>query len=84
VKAKKRLIEKTSAASKVTLNQESIRRLPQGDQVRLNQLLASTTPGIIEGGFGVLFVRGNHGNIQYQIDGVQLPESPSNTLGGTI
>ncbi|MEO5971598.1 MAG: TonB-dependent receptor [Bdellovibrionia bacterium] len=80
VKAKKRLIEKTSAASKVEISKEAIQKLPQGDQIKLSKLLAITTPGIVEGAFGVLFVRGNHGNIQYQIDGVQLPESPSNTF----
>jgi len=80
VKAKKRLIEKTSAASKVEISKETIQKLPQGDQIKLSKLLATTTPGIVEGPFGVLFIRGNHGNIQYQIDGVQLPESPSNTF----
>ena len=80
VKAKKRLIEKTSAASKVEINKETIQKLPQGDQIKLSRLLAITTPGVVEGAFGVLFIRGNHGNVQYQIDGVQLPESPSNTF----
>ncbi len=80
VKAKKRLIEKTSSASKIEISKETIQKLPQGDQIKLSKLLAITTPGVVEGPFGVLFIRGNHGNIQYQIDGVQLPESPSNTF----
>ena len=80
VKASKRLIEKSSTASQVNINKETIQTLPQGDQVKLSKLIASTTPGVIEGPFGALFIRGNHGNVLYLIDGVQLPDSPSNTF----
>ncbi len=81
VKAKRHLIQNTSTASKTTVNQEEIRQLPQGSEVSLPKLITSTTPGVVGGSFGQMFFRGNHANTQYQIDGVQLPESPSNTFG---
>jgi outer membrane receptor for ferrienterochelin and colicin len=81
VKAKKRLIQKSASVSRVEINKEAIANMPQGENIKLPKLLASTTPGIVQGAFGQSFIRGNHANIQYQIDGVQLPDSPSNTFG---
>ena len=81
VKAKRRLIHTSASTSSTEINQEEIRKLPQGSEISLPKLLASTNPGVVQGAFGQLFFRGNHANIQYQIDGVQLPESPSNTFG---
>jgi outer membrane receptor protein involved in Fe transport len=81
VKAKKNLVSGSAAASSREVDHEMIEELPEGDDVKLPKLLATTTPGIIQGPFGQTFVRGNHANIQYQIDGVQLPDSPSSTFG---
>lgn len=81
VKAKKNAVASASSHSSREVNHEMIESLPQGDDVKLPKLLATTTPGIIEGPFGQTFVRGNHANIQYQIDGVQLPDSPSSAFG---
>ena len=71
----------SAPASVQQMNKEAIESMPQGGDIALPKLLATTTPGIVEGPFGQTFVRGNHANIQYQIDGVQLPDSPSNTFG---
>lgn len=81
VKAKRRLVQNSAPVSSVEISHEMIQKLPQGDQVRLPTLIANTTPGVVPGAFGQMFIRGNHANIQYQIDGVQMPESPSNTFG---
>jgi outer membrane cobalamin receptor len=81
VKAKKNLVSGSAPSSTREVNQEMIQKLPEGDDVKLPKLLATTTPGIIQGPFGQTFIRGNHASIQYQIDGVQLPDSPSNTFG---
>ncbi len=81
VSAKKKLIQSSAARSSVEVSSEMIRQMPQSDQIKLPKLIASTTPGVVSGAFGQLFIRGNHANIQYQIDGVQLPDSPSNTFG---
>jgi outer membrane receptor for ferrienterochelin and colicin len=80
VKAKKRILPKSST-SKQEVTQERIRQLPQGDAIPLPKLISTTTPGVVPGAFGQLFIRGNHANIQYRLDGIQLPDSPSNTFG---
>lgn len=81
VKAKRRLIHGSTSVSSTEINQEQIAQLPAGNEISLPRLLTTTTPGSIAGPFGQMFFRGNHANIQYQVDGVQLPDSPSNTFG---
>ncbi len=81
VKAKKHLIHSAASVTSTEVGQQQIQKLPQGDQISLPKLLTTTTPGTVQGAFGQVFFRGNHANIQYQIDGVQLPDSPSNTFG---
>ena len=84
VKAKKNRVNGSATSSAREMNKEMIQNLPQGDDVKLPKLLAATNPGIVQGAFGQMFIRGNHANIQYQIDGVQLPDSPSSTFGQAI
>ena len=82
VRAKRhKKVQDGTSTSSVQITKEDVQELPQGDQVSLPKLITSTTPGVVPGAFGQMFFRGNHANIQYQIDGVQLPESPSNTFG---
>lgn len=81
VTAKKHLVQNTSAVSSAEISSADIAKAPQGETVKLPKLLSSTVPGVVPGPFGQSFIRGNHANIQYQIDGVQLPDSPSNTFG---
>ena len=81
VRSSRTMIEDTSSTSKKLITREKVRSLPLGDQTTLPKLLSTTNPGIVQGNGGQLFVRGNHANIQYQIDGVQLPDSISGTFG---
>src|SRR5436309_10213239 len=66
-----------------TLGHEDIQELPRGDTASVNQIL-STQPGFVYDSFGNLYVRGNHANIQYQLDGVTLPDSVSGLFGGFL
>jgi outer membrane receptor protein involved in Fe transport len=84
VKAKKHLIHKSSATSSTSIAQEQIQQTPGGSEVSLAKLLTTTTPGVIAGPFNQTFFRGNHANVQYQIDGVQLPDSPSGSFSEAI
>jgi outer membrane cobalamin receptor len=84
VKAKKRVIETGESRSSVEITSEAIEAMPQSEQIKLPKLISSTMPGVVSGTFGQLFFRGNHANIQYQVDGVQLPDSPSNTFGDAL
>jgi outer membrane receptor protein involved in Fe transport len=81
VTVKKHVVQTTSSNSSQEVTSSEIDNLPQGSNVSLPHLLAATTPGVIQGPFGQTFIRGNHANIQYQIDGVQLPDSQTNAFG---
>jgi len=55
-----------------------IAKLPLGDATPLNQVLLRA-PGVVQDSFaaGQLHVRGDHANLQYRIEGVELPDSVS-------
>lgn len=50
-----------------------IANLPQGESTSLNQVLLQA-PGVVNDSYGQLHIRGDHGNTQYRINGVILPE----------
>jgi outer membrane receptor protein involved in Fe transport len=62
-----------TGGSKYTFTQQAIQELPQGDNTPLNQVLLQA-PGVAQDSFGQIHVRGDHANLQYRINGVQLPE----------
>ena len=57
-------------------DRQDIRNLPLGDATPLNQVVLRT-PGVVQDSYGQLHVRGDHGNIQYRINGVIIPEAIS-------
>src|SRR6185437_16148625 len=74
-------INQSASTSRTVVTSKQIEQMPEGDNITLPKLLSDTMPGVVQGPFGQSFIRGNHANIQYQIDGVQLPDSPSGTFG---
>jgi outer membrane receptor protein involved in Fe transport len=54
-------------------SEQAIQELPQGGNTQLNQVLLQA-PGVAQDSFGQVHVRGDHANLQYRINGVQLPE----------
>src|SRR4030081_3181695 len=54
----------------------TIETQPQGDNAPLNQVLLQA-PAVAQDSFGQIHVRGDHANLQYRLDGVQLPEGLS-------
>lgn len=58
------------------LDQTDIKNLPMGDATPLNQVILQT-PGVVQDSFGQLHIRGDHGDVQYRINGVIIPESIS-------
>lgn len=62
-----------TGGSKYTFSEKAIQQLPQGANTGLNQVVLQA-PGVAQDSFGQLHVRGDHANIQYRINGVQLPE----------
>lgn len=57
-------------------DKNDIAKLPLGDATPLNQVLLRA-PGVVGDSYGQLHVRGDHGNLQYRINGVVIPESIS-------
>jgi len=69
-------------ASQYVIDQQAIEQLPLGDNTPLNQMLLQA-PGVVQDSFGSIHVRGDHGDLQYRINGIILPESISE-FGQTI
>jgi outer membrane receptor protein involved in Fe transport len=62
-----------TGGSKYTFTQKAIEQLPQGANTALNQVILQA-PGVAQDSFGQLHVRGDHANLQFRLNGVQLPE----------
>jgi outer membrane receptor protein involved in Fe transport len=66
-------IQPSLGASVYEFRRDTIEMQPQGDNQSFNQLLLQA-PGVTQDSFGQLHVRGDHANLQFRINGVQLPE----------
>ena len=80
VTAHRNLIRRGSSSSQA-IQRSQIQALPGGASVSLTKLLTSTDPGMVQGSFGQVFTRGNHADLQVQVDGVQLPDSVAGSFG---
>jgi len=56
------------------VDHQDLEDLPMGDATPLNQVMLQA-PGVVQDSFGQLHVRGDHGNLQYRINGVEIPEA---------
>ena len=63
-------------ASKYTFNQENLQRQPGGANSGLDTVLLQA-PGVTQDSYGVVHVRNEHGNLQYRLNGVIVPQSIS-------
>ncbi len=54
----------------------ALQTLPQGDNTPLNQVLLQA-PGVAQDSYGQIHVRGDHNEVQFRLNGVQLPEGLS-------
>jgi TonB-dependent Receptor Plug Domain len=69
-------IQPSLGASTYTFSSEALETIPQGENAPLNQVLLQT-PGVAQDSFGQIHVRGEHANVQFRINGVELPEGLS-------
>lgn len=69
-------IQPSLGATRYDFGRTAIQNTPQGENAPLNQVLLRA-PGVVQDGFGQIHVRGDHGSLQYRLDGVQLPEGLS-------
>lgn len=66
-------IQPSLGATRYDFSKTAISNTPLGENAPLNQILLRA-PGVVQDGFGQIHVRGDHGSLQYRLDGVQLPE----------
>ena len=74
-KARNGLSPKTGG-SVYKFDAKDIENLPQGENTPVNEVLLQA-PGVVNDSYGQFHVRGDHGNTQYRINGVILPEGIS-------
>ncbi len=55
------------------LDAKALSQVAQGEDAPLNTVLLQV-PGVAEDSFGQIHVRGDHNDVQYRINGVELPE----------
>ena len=66
-------LQPSLGATSYTFSRGAIETLPQGDNAPLNQTLLQA-PGVAQDSYGQIHVRGDHNEVQFRLDGVQLPE----------
>jgi outer membrane receptor protein involved in Fe transport len=71
-----------TGTSSYHFDENSIATLPQGYNAPLQNVILQA-PGVAQDSFGQLHVRGDHGDIQYRINGIILPE-PISGFGDTL
>jgi outer membrane receptor protein involved in Fe transport len=57
-----------------TISPNQIETMGQGESSSFQQVLLQA-PGVVQEEFGEIHVRGDHGDVQYRVNGVLLPES---------
>jgi outer membrane receptor protein involved in Fe transport len=57
-----------------TIGLNQIQTMGQGESTSFQQVLLQA-PGVVQEEFGEIHVRGDHGDLQYRVNGVLLPES---------
>ena len=63
-------------ASQYTFDRQALDKQPGGTNLTLNKSLLQA-PGVVQDSYGVIHVRNEHGNLQYRLNGVIVPESIS-------
>lgn len=66
-------LQPDTGATVYKFSRKSIETIPGGDNVPLNQVLLQA-PGVAQDSYGQIHVRGDHNEVQFRLDGVQLPE----------
>ena len=72
-----------SAGSISTLSREALKVMPKGEDRPITEVV-STQAGFVQDAFGNVYARGNHANVQYQIDGIPIPDSVGNLFAQAI
>jgi outer membrane receptor protein involved in Fe transport len=69
-------IQPSLGASSYNFSPQALETIPQGGNAPLNQVLLQA-PSVAQDSFGQIHLRGEHANVQYRLNGVELPEGLS-------
>jgi TonB dependent receptor/TonB-dependent Receptor Plug Domain len=69
-------IQPSLGATKYQFDEQALQAIPQGSNADMNQVVLQS-PGVWQDSFGQIHIRGEMANVQYRIDGVQIPEGLS-------
>lgn len=72
-----------AAGSLQTISREQLKAMPAGEDRPITEVV-TTQPGFVQDAFGNVYARGNHANIQYQIDGIPIPDSVGNLFAQAL
>jgi len=72
-----------ATGSVATVNRQQLQELPGAEDRPVTEVLA-TQAGFVVDALGNVYARGNHANIQYQIDGIPVPDSVGSLFAASI
>jgi outer membrane receptor protein involved in Fe transport len=72
-----------TGSSVYRFSEKAIHELPQGTNSQMSEVLLQA-PGVAQDSFGGLHIRGEHAEIQYRINGIELPEGIAAGFSQTI
>jgi outer membrane receptor protein involved in Fe transport len=72
-----------TGSSVYRFSQQTIQQLPQGANTQMTGVLLQA-PSVAQDSFGQIHIRGEHGEIQYRINGIELPEGISSGFSQTF
>jgi hypothetical protein len=72
-----------ATGSVATVTRQTLQERPGGEDQPVTEVVAST-PGVVGDALGNIYVRGNHANVQYQVDGVPVPDSVGSLFAASI
>jgi hypothetical protein len=72
-----------TGSSVYRFSEKAIQQLPQGTNTQMSSVLLQA-PGVAQDSFGALHIRGEHAEIQYRINGIELPEGVTSGFSQTF
>jgi outer membrane cobalamin receptor len=66
-----------------TVTRQTMTELPGSEDRPITDVVA-TQPGFVTDALGNIYARGNHANVQYQIDGIPVPDSVGSLFAASI
>jgi len=69
-------IQPNLGATSYNFSPSALQNIPQGASAPLSQVLLQA-PGVAQDSFGQIHLRGEHANVQFRLNGVELPEGLS-------